>query len=114
MALIKCPECQKEISDSAVSCPNCGHRLKAMSDQTKKIIIAFVIVVIISFGFYGIYKYNENYIQEQSESASVSDKIATAKSKMDAASEIYEKTLDKNDLQKYEDAFDEYKRALGY
>lgn len=24
MALIKCPECQKEISDKAVSCPNCG------------------------------------------------------------------------------------------
>ncbi len=24
MALIKCPECGKEISDKAVSCPNCG------------------------------------------------------------------------------------------
>lgn len=24
MALIKCPECGKEISDSAASCPNCG------------------------------------------------------------------------------------------
>lgn len=24
MALIKCPECSKEISDKAVSCPNCG------------------------------------------------------------------------------------------
>lgn len=25
MALIKCPECGKEISSSAASCPNCGH-----------------------------------------------------------------------------------------
>ena len=24
MALIKCPECGKEISDKAVSCPHCG------------------------------------------------------------------------------------------
>lgn len=24
MALIRCPECGKEISDKAVSCPNCG------------------------------------------------------------------------------------------
>ena len=25
MALIKCPECGKEISDRAASCPNCGY-----------------------------------------------------------------------------------------
>lgn len=25
MALIKCPECGKEISDKALSCPNCGY-----------------------------------------------------------------------------------------
>jgi TM2 domain-containing membrane protein YozV len=25
MALISCPECSKEISSAAVSCPNCGH-----------------------------------------------------------------------------------------
>lgn len=24
MALIKCPECGKEISDKAAACPNCG------------------------------------------------------------------------------------------
>jgi zinc-ribbon domain len=25
MALIKCPECQHQVSDKAVSCPSCGH-----------------------------------------------------------------------------------------
>ena len=25
MALIKCPECGKEISDKATVCPNCGY-----------------------------------------------------------------------------------------
>lgn len=28
MALIKCPECGKEVSDQAASCPNCGHPLR--------------------------------------------------------------------------------------
>lgn len=30
MALIKCPECGKEISDEATSCPNCGHPMRKM------------------------------------------------------------------------------------
>ena len=28
MALIKCPECGKEVSDSVYKCPNCGFMLK--------------------------------------------------------------------------------------
>lgn len=28
MALIKCPECNKEVSDTAETCPHCGYRLK--------------------------------------------------------------------------------------
>ncbi|EHW35558.1 hypothetical protein ECDEC9A_3009 [Escherichia coli DEC9A] len=31
MALIKCPECQKEVSDSALCCPACGKQLKNLS-----------------------------------------------------------------------------------
>ena len=34
MALIKCPECGKEISDHAISCPNCGYVLPK-SSKTK-------------------------------------------------------------------------------
>lgn len=29
MALINCPECNREVSDSATSCPGCGHPLIA-------------------------------------------------------------------------------------
>ncbi len=44
MALIKCPECGKEISDKAASCPNCGcpismaesNRTEIMNDDTEK------------------------------------------------------------------------------
>ena len=34
MALIKCPECGRDVSDSAITCPNCGYPLK--QDQTEK------------------------------------------------------------------------------
>lgn len=27
MALIKCPECNHEVSDTAKNCPNCGYKL---------------------------------------------------------------------------------------
>lgn len=33
MALIKCPECGKEVSDNAVNCPNCGFSLNSTSNQ---------------------------------------------------------------------------------
>ena len=33
MALIKCPECQRDVSDAATSCPNCGHPIAKQSLQ---------------------------------------------------------------------------------
>lgn len=36
MALIKCPECGKEVSDKAGKCPNCGTDLQAYDSNTKK------------------------------------------------------------------------------
>lgn len=34
MALIKCPECGKEVSDRAPACPNCGTLLKMKLKNT--------------------------------------------------------------------------------
>ena len=34
MALIKCSECGKQVSDKAASCPNCGAPIKAMNNDT--------------------------------------------------------------------------------
>ena len=36
MALISCPECQKEISDKAANCPNCGCPIVAETVNTQK------------------------------------------------------------------------------
>lgn len=35
MALINCPECNKEISDKAVSCPNCGYPIQGQTLKSK-------------------------------------------------------------------------------
>lgn len=59
MALINCPECNKEISDKAITCPHCGNPI----NDTKPIIIrkdykakakAFTIAGIIVFVLSGI------------------------------------------------------------
>ena len=33
MALIKCPDCNKEVSSSATVCPNCGYPIAEQSDR---------------------------------------------------------------------------------
>ena len=35
MGLVNCPVCNKEISEDAVSCPNCGHPMKGNVSQNK-------------------------------------------------------------------------------
>lgn len=61
MALIKCPECGKEISDMAKACPECGYELKQNVEATKKesffkknkiavLVIGIVIIIAIVAG----------------------------------------------------------------
>ena len=67
MAIIKCSECGKEISDKASMCPNCGCPVSAMESETKDdvgtnkdqigkkkfnfiTIVAIVVVMIIALG----------------------------------------------------------------
>lgn len=45
MALIKCPECGKEISDTVEACPNCGFAIKKKNHNKKNIIVAAAVVV---------------------------------------------------------------------
>ncbi len=48
MALLKCPYCDNEISDTAKKCPRCGKKLKK-----NKLILPIVIVIIIVIGCIG-------------------------------------------------------------
>lgn len=56
MALIKCNECKKEISDKAFSCPHCGYR-KPITINKKYIYIFIFITIIITVLFISISSY---------------------------------------------------------
>jgi len=47
MALIKCPECGKEISDKAASCPNCGMELRRRGSSNS--LLALYMIILIAF-----------------------------------------------------------------
>ena len=47
MALINCPECGKEISDSTKICPHCGYKLKNKSASKKWIIPVIIISIVV-------------------------------------------------------------------
>ena len=49
MALIKCPECGKEISDKAKACPECGYKMKKSKKKFIPILI-FVLLVVACVG----------------------------------------------------------------
>ena len=66
MALVKCKECGKEISDTVKVCPNCGYREKKQIDK-KKLIICIVVVLVVLCGgvITGIVIHNNNIKQQE-------------------------------------------------
>lgn len=47
MALLPCPECQKQISDDAKTCPNCGYRVRIKNKKSGiRLVMAIVIAAI--------------------------------------------------------------------
>jgi rubrerythrin len=47
MALIQCPECNHEMSDTARICPNCGYKAKKSINKKQIIVICYVAIVIV-------------------------------------------------------------------
>lgn len=57
MSLTNCPECQKEISDLAESCPHCGVALKPkVKWYEKKPLVIFFLFLFCPVGIYGVWK----------------------------------------------------------
>lgn len=63
MALMNCPECNKEISDTVRTCPNCGYKIKRqnriLSLLNNSIIFIFCIIVNIIIGIIGLQLFNK-------------------------------------------------------
>lgn len=47
MALVKCPECKKEISNKACTCPNCGYDFIGERKKKRRYVFWGIILVII-------------------------------------------------------------------
>ena len=47
MALIKCPECNREISDTAKTCPHCGYKLNVEQVRHRNKIVTWSIVSVL-------------------------------------------------------------------
>lgn len=53
LALISCPECSREFSDTAQSCPNCGFRSGKFAGKSKGIALLLAIFL----GGFGIHRF---------------------------------------------------------
>lgn len=74
MALIKCNECEKEISDTVTKCPHCGYENKKLDinnhkqlfTKHKKIIISILIIILtILGGFIAFYNINMHSLTDE-------------------------------------------------
>lgn len=73
MALVNCPECNKEISDTCKECPNCGYKFKKIDVKNKANNIlnfkisakAGILIIIAIFAICGIVAFN-NYSAKSS------------------------------------------------
>ena len=80
MALINCPECNKEISDQANSCPECGYVLKPLTAKNKvnyKFILIGVVVLVFILAVIGIKRNQSIKIQEELKNRIIGDWEAT-------------------------------------
>lgn len=91
MALLNCPKCNKQISDTANSCPHCGYKPQLQPNtkknpNKKKIIITIIIIVaIIVIGFISVLAYlNIQKSKYNAEISSILNEIQNVDSEADA------------------------------
>ncbi len=96
MALIKCPECGKEISDKAKRCPNCACSLKK---NKKVIIIVFSIIMLLVIGLIIFYIYSQNTYNKNVSllSASMLSSSTNCESLANLTSKVWYNTIYKQD-----------------
>lgn len=72
MALIECPECKKQVSDTAKTCPHCGYKLNAEQVRHRNKIISWTFVslllLVLGIGLF-IYISSERAKEKQAQEA---------------------------------------------
>lgn len=63
MEIIKCPECDNEVSANDTSCPNCGYQLVSKKKNSVRIIILILVICIVGLGTYFTYSQIQNKIK---------------------------------------------------
>lgn len=56
MALVSCPECRKEVSDSALRCPSCGKQLRKPRRSIFGVLIKWLFILFNIFMIYALFK----------------------------------------------------------
>ena len=52
MALIKCPKCEKEISDKAQKCIHCNYKLKNKYNSKNGLLLGLILGIILTIIFF--------------------------------------------------------------
>jgi len=98
MALIKCKECEKEISSDAVNCPSCGAPVKPIKKKggflnfLKKMVITWLVIAAV---FYAGFLYVKGAVQEKVE-ADKAEKAQVKAEKVQAKAQAKAKEEEEN------------------
>jgi predicted amidophosphoribosyltransferase len=87
VALIKCKECKKEVSDKALTCPNCGAEVAKEKKKTSGcalVVLAVIIFGVISSIVGGIIANNEREAEQEQIAANARAAVAAQQAKVAA------------------------------
>lgn len=114
MALIKCPECGKEISDKVKICPNCGYPNPGKNKKviSKTVFIKFVIIVAVLIGIIAAILALINSNPEKKylslfRSAKYEDATEFYKENIEGNSEMYSK-IENTQKEEIDDIYNQY------
>lgn len=85
MSLVQCPDCGKEFSDTAKTCPNCGFKEKNKINLHKIIPVLVFVAMIVGFGLYlyisssPVSKYGERAVKDGKAAIFIADQYLDGK-----------------------------------
>lgn len=88
MSLVKCPECNNEISDQEKRCQFCGRSIKKRELKKKPIVITICVILFIAVAIFVRYSFYATQEEEKTYAANLSQAISTMHASTSNAEEI--------------------------